>query len=74
MIYLWRCLLCGEDSEIERVLADIEMWPSVNETACGCNYDEIEWTRLIHGGHMMWGDARDRGVFPQRYKNYPELN
>lgn len=70
MIYIWRCDTCGEEAEIERVLLDIEMWPSSNEASCMC---DSTWSRLIKGGQVMWNDARDKGVFPRTFKNYPEL-
>lgn len=70
MIYTWRCLKCGEEVEVERVVADIEMWPSRNEGACDCG---DVWQRIMkfRKNQVLMEKAYDEGVFERpAYKGY----
>ncbi len=67
MIYIWRCITCGEEAEVDRHLGDIDLGPSRNEAACMC---DGEWERIIKAAPgIMFEDAYDKGILERTWRH-----
>lgn len=61
MIYEWKCQICGETAEVERVVADYLLGPSENECACMCGAENYE--RILSKPNYDMETMRDKGIF-----------